>query len=162
MTANEKVVFASNYTYGGFPTRPVDLFLQHDDLHSTNRLVFDGILKQMTEGRTGTVQFSRKNADRTEEQLQISFVPVVAHTLRAAQPEEYSKGAKQESIQLYSLGIVRLVETLEQPFTTSKVASDNQLKTISITVVSVNLLVALLGGVVTIMVRHPENFACNS
>ena len=64
----------------------------------------------------------------------------------------YSKGAKQESIQLYSFGIVRLVETLEQPFAVSKAASDNQLKAISTAVVLVNLLIAILAGVVTIMV----------
>jgi hypothetical protein len=161
MSLDEKVVFASNYTYGGFPIRPVDLFLQHDDLHSTNRLVFDGILKQMNEGRTGTIQFSRTNANKTEEHLQISFVPVMAQTLRAAHPEEYSTGAREESIQLYSLGIVRLQQTLEQPFTISKVASDNQLKAISIIVVLVNLLIALLSGATTIFVSSLDAAAKN-
>jgi len=106
----------------------------------------------MTDGLSGTVQFSRTIEDGSEEDLQVSYVPVIGRTLRVLQTNDYAKGAKQEEMQMFSLAVVRLQEEIERPFTVSKVASDHELKSISSMVILVDVFIALLSAILTVMI----------
>jgi hypothetical protein len=116
-----------------------ELIFLHES-NSTNRQNFENeILRFMKAGRTGQGNFTWTRQDGSQQQMCLSYAPVIVNVMLGMSPDDFSVGVNMSTSLVYSVAVGKPCHEFQKPFDAVEEYIDQALRSIMVIYLVMNV-----------------------